>query len=269
MITILGASGFIGSHIVKLLQKDRAEFYAPARNEDLNTNNLGDIIYCIGLTADFRSKPFETVEAHVCKLLDILKNNVFNSLTYLSSARVYINCKEKEVNENSIIPVNPHEPEDLYTLTKLTGERICLSSGKKVKIARISNVYGNDNTSENFLTDVIKRILLEQAVSFNVLPSSAKDYISVNDVASLLIKIAAFGKSLMYNIASGLNTSNAEIITELKKQLHFDVSVQAGSKAVVFPLINIDKIKQEFSYTPGNITTFIPHLINNYYNVSD
>jgi nucleoside-diphosphate-sugar epimerase len=269
MITILGAGGFIGSHIIKLLQNDNAAFYAPARNEELGDRDLGDIIYCIGLTADFRSKPFETVEAHVCKLAHIFQKCTFNSLTYLSSARVYINCAAAEVNEDAIIPVNPLDPDELYTLTKLTGERICLSSGKKVKIVRLSNVYGNDGGSENFLTDVITKILRDKAVSFNVLPSSAKDYIHINDVASLLVQIATIGQSVIYNVASGFNTSNAEIIAALTKQLQFDVDLSAAGKAVIFPLINIEKIKQEFNYTPGNITTFIPNLINSYHNVSN
>jgi len=31
----------------------------------------GHVIYCIGLTADFRQKPFETIEAHVSKLAEV------------------------------------------------------------------------------------------------------------------------------------------------------------------------------------------------------
>lgn len=268
MITVLGAGGFVGSHIVKLLLRNKIDHYAPFRNEPIRESNLGDIIYCIGLTADFRSKPFETVEAHVCKLSKILNKCSFKSFTYLSSTRVYINCTSAEVKEDAIIPVNPLHADELYTLTKLTGERICLSSGKKTRIVRLSNVYGNDPDSENFLTDVIKNVMLKKAVSFKVTISSAKDYIHVGDVANLLLKIAVSGQSEIYNIASGFNTSNETIIDELKKYFDFSVDLSLAEKAIIFPRINIEKIKQEFNYTPTNITTFIPDLIKSH-NVSN
>ncbi|MES2850099.1 MAG: hypothetical protein V4685_13660, partial [Bacteroidota bacterium] len=91
MITVLGASGFIGSSIMKKLKEQNTQYFAPERNEVITNRDLGDVIYCIGLTADFRTKPFETVDAHVCKLKQVLNECTFNSLTYLSSSRVYIN----------------------------------------------------------------------------------------------------------------------------------------------------------------------------------
>jgi nucleoside-diphosphate-sugar epimerase len=270
MITILGAGGYIGSNIVQFLQTNKTTYYAPGRDEILDNNrDLGDIIYCIGLTADFRSKPFETVEAHVGKLAEVLKHCTFNSLTYLSSARVYINCNATEVTEEAIIPVNPLDPSELYTLTKLTGERLCLSSGKKVRIVRLSNVYGNDNASDSFLADVLKKITAARSVSFSLLPASAKDYIHIEDVVRLLVKIAVDGKDTIYNLASGFNTSNEAIIENLSKHFSFSVDLSQAKKAVIFPLLNIEKIKKEFNYSPGNIITFIPHLIKSFYNVSN
>ena len=269
MITVLGANGFIGSHIIALLKNNNEQFYAPERNESLKNKNLGDIIYCIGLTADFRFKPFETVEAHVTKLANVLQNCIFNSLTYLSSSRVYINCPDNEVNEVSVIPINPQDPDELYTLTKLTGERICLSSGKKVKIVRLSNVYGEEKESDNFLTNVINKILRDKVVSFSLLPSSAKDYINIDEATALLVKIASHGQSKIYNVGSGFNTTNAELIASLHKLLQFDVDLTNATKAIIFPVMNIEKIKQEFNYAPTNIITFIQHMIKRYNNVSN
>ena len=135
MITVLGASGFIGSHLVQKLSEQKIHFYAPNRNTILKNKDLGDIIYCIGLTSDFRTKPSETVEAHVCFLNKVLKDFKFKTLTYLSSTRVYVNSKKKKVDENTLLNISINESEDLYNLTKLTGERLCLSSGRITKIA--------------------------------------------------------------------------------------------------------------------------------------
>jgi nucleoside-diphosphate-sugar epimerase len=187
MITVLGATGFIGSNIVSKLVNDGEQVYAPERGEDFENNDLGDIIYCIGMTADFRTKPFETVDAHVCVLNRILKKCRFNSLTYLSSTRVYINASKAVAEENDKILVDPFSSDELYTLTKLTGERLCLSSGKNVKIARLSNIYGSDLNSDNFLADIVRRIYNDGEFTLYSSLSSAKDYLFIDDAVNYLL----------------------------------------------------------------------------------
>lgn len=253
MITVLGASGFIGSHIVKKLVSDNTPFYAPAKTDDLMNRDLGDVIYCIGLTADFRTKPFETVTAHVCKLNEVLSQCKFSSLTYLSSTRVYINSTSGFAAETDKIMVDPMNPDDLYTLTKLTGERLCLSSGRNTKIARLSNVCGKADSSTNFLFQLIDDIQKTGKVELHQTLISAKDYILMSDVVDLLINIALKGKEKIYNLASGVNTTNAEIIENLHKYFTFSSTINATAKEVVFPVILNNKIRDEFNYNPKKI----------------
>ncbi len=267
MITVLGAGGYIGSHIVKLLKARNIDHYAPSRDEDLEKTALGDVIYCIGLTADFRQRPFETVEAHVCKLSRILQYSDLDSLTYLSSARVYINCKQKKVDEATMLPVDIADSNELYTLTKLTGERICLSSGKKVRIIRLSNIYGDDPEQENFITEIIQTITAKKEISFNLSLSSGKDYITVAQAADLIIRITTTGKEAIYNVASGYNTTNEAIINEIKKHVDFSVDLSKAGKEILFPEIDISRIRNEFNYIPSDILDSIPNLINTYKNV--
>jgi nucleoside-diphosphate-sugar epimerase len=261
MITVLGASGFIGSNIINKLKLDSIEHYAPNRDDSLIGKNLGDIIYCIGLTADFRIKPFETVEAHICKLNYVLSKCTFNSLTYLSSTRVYINSLELEVNEESKILVDPLDYEDLYTLTKLTGERLCLSSGSNVKIARLSNVIGNDKNTSNFLFSIIDEIVQNGHLNLKQTINSAKDYIFIDDVVDLLLKISINGNQKVYNVASGKNISNAEILDKLRTNYKFTYAVNENAIEKIFPKISNEKICEEFNFIPLNITN---SLINIY-----
>jgi nucleoside-diphosphate-sugar epimerase len=265
MITVLGSGGFIGSNLVKKLKKKGIEYNAPAKGEEV-AQNLGHVIYCIGLTADFRRKPFETVEAHVCLLNKILEKAEFESLTYLSSTRVYISSKEKEVFENTPITISIDDPDELYTLTKLTGERLCLSSGHNVKVVRLSNVYGTDDSSENFITGIIKKIKSEKFVKFFTTPASSKDYISIDPLCDLLVSIATEGKQKMYNLASGENISNADIIEILKEHYKFGYDFDEKAREIVFPLINIDRIKSEFDFTTNSNKKNISELIKKYGN---
>ena len=261
MITVLGAGGFIGSNLVNRLIKEGREVYAPVRGEALEGKNLGHVIYCIGMTADFRTKPFETVEAHVCVLNKILKECQFDSFTYLSSTRVYINSSKKIAEEEDKILVDPCDSDELYTLTKLTGERLCLSSGKNVKIVRLSNIFGNDFTSDNFLTTIVRKIYAEGTFTLYSTLSSAKDYLFINDAVDLLINIAEKGKEKIYNVAAGLNTTNEEIITELKKYVAFSYNTAENAAEIKFPLISIKKIVTEFNFKPINITQQISILL--------
>ena len=90
--TIFGSRGFIGSNLLQKLKHSNVECYTPdIHNNEILKENLGHVIYAIGLTADFRERQFDTVEAHVCLLHDLLKNATFDSFLYLSSTRVYSN----------------------------------------------------------------------------------------------------------------------------------------------------------------------------------
>ena len=86
--TVLGSSGFIGSHVASLAATNGHDVVCPTRNANLAGRSLGHAIYCIGLTADFRTRPHETIHAHVSKLQEVLQTTTFDSLVYLSSTRV-------------------------------------------------------------------------------------------------------------------------------------------------------------------------------------
>lgn len=205
--TVFGASGFIGQALTRALIDAGHEVHAPGRGEHLDLAiDLGHVFYCIGMTADFRSRPFDTVRAHVSLLLDLLERHRFQSFLYLSSTRVYAGADR--AHEDVPLTVNPHDPSDLYNLSKLAGEAICLHSGKpRCRIARLSNVVGFDPHSRNFHAELIRealsgRILLQSA------PSSEKDYILLRDAVGLIMRIGLHGEAPVYNVASGVNLTH-------------------------------------------------------------
>jgi nucleoside-diphosphate-sugar epimerase len=266
MITVLGASGFIGSNLVDILTKKGYEYYAPKRNEDLVGKDLGKVIYCIGLTADFRVKPYETVDAHICYLSKILKDTNFESLTYLSSSRLYLNSIERQVSEDSDIKISINNPDELYTLTKLTGERICLSSGRNVKIVRLSNVYGEDFNSSNFIFDLLNKIKKTSKVELFTTLQSAKDYISIESVTSLVLNISMSKHSGIFNVANGENLSNDELLSLIRNFFEFECTVNSNAEQVIHPLISINKIEKLFFYDKENTKQKLFNLIKNFKN---
>jgi nucleoside-diphosphate-sugar epimerase len=90
---------------------------------------------------------------------------------------------------------------------------------------------------------------------------SSKDYLYIDDAVKLILDISTKGKDKIYNVASGQNTLNKEIVDELKKNIHFSFKVNENAKDIVFPTISITKIKEEFNYQPSNLIDHIPLLI--------
>ena len=263
MFTVLGASGFIGSHLVRWLESQSTPCHAPSRDENLLGKPLGHVIYCIGLTADFRERPFDTVRAHVSRLLEILEKAEFESVLYLSTTRVYAGLSNS--TEDSALQVNPNQPDDLYNISKIMGESLSLSAPRPhVRVVRLSNVYGQDFSSHNFLTSVIKEAVENKRVSLRTSMASEKDYVNINDVIPLLPRIALTGRKRIYNLASGVNTSNRALMEVIQRVTACDVEVADAAPTILFPQINIDRIREEFDFSPSSIQESLAELIGYY-----
>ena len=244
--TVLGAGGFIGGHLLARLRSAGHECLAPARGDaTLFSEELGHVIYCIGLTADFRSRPFDTVRAHVCLLADVLEKARFESLLYLSSTRVYAGAANGDEE-------TPLMAGDIYNLSKLTGEALCLVSAREqVRIARLSNVYGGDDDSDNFLPSLIRAAAVDKLITLGTSLDSSKDYVALEDVVEILPKIAVSGSHRIYNVASGRNTSNRELVEAIRGLTGCAVEVAAKMPTISFPAIDIGRLREEFGFSPS------------------
>jgi nucleoside-diphosphate-sugar epimerase len=264
-VTVLGAGGFIGRHVVDRLSALGVDCHAPARNADLRGEKLGRVIYCIGLTADFRTRLIETVEAHVGRLLALLRNCDFDSVTYLSSTRCY-GQREGTAAEDDALSVRPDEVSDLYNISKLMGESLLLSTlGRRATVVRLSNVYGDDFASENFLSDVIKDAVTRRHVVIRSSPDSAKDYVSVNDVSDAVCRIATSEpQHRIYNLAAGENVSHLEIIERLSQLTGCTFEFEQSAPATKFPVIDISRAVGEFNFAPRRLSEELPFLTELY-----
>ncbi|MBL7088596.1 NAD(P)-dependent oxidoreductase [Acidovorax sp.] len=249
--TVLGASGYIGSRLVAHLQAQGHSVWSPARGAaEVFTRQLGHVIYCVGLTADFRTRPFDTVDAHVGLLAEVLRRAQFHSLLYLSSTRVYMGATRTD--EDAPLAVLPGDLSYLYNLTKLTGESLCHACGRPgVRVARLSNVVGPgmDAASGNLVAD-----LLHQAQGGRIVlrsdPQSAKDYVHVDDLLDWLPRIALAGRAATYNVASGRQTTHAQWLAWLQARTGCSVEVAGQAPLQAFPPINVLRLQGEWGVAP-------------------
>ena len=62
--SVLGSTGYIGSELVRYLEEQGNPVAKPRPDEWYN-DDLGTVIYCVGVTSDFRERPLDVVEAHI------------------------------------------------------------------------------------------------------------------------------------------------------------------------------------------------------------
>lgn len=261
--TVVGATGFIGGALVVKLRAMGFEVLTPSREASELPPAPGHVIYAAGVTADFRQRPFDTLSAHITYAARILSQGDFDSFLYLSSTRVYLHAGGGE--ESVAIPVHSDDPEQLYDLTKLTGEAICHASGRRgVRVVRLANVLGGDFRSRNFVFDLIRSACENGRIELRSSLDSAKDYIRLEDVVDLLPRIALGGQRACYNLASGRNISHRELLEPIMAASGASLTVCEGAREVISPPINIDRLKGEFAFEPTPVLSTLANLVNDY-----
>lgn len=260
--SIFGSKGFIGSNMVNHLKNQKIECdELDPNDQQIFEKELGHVIYCIGITGDFRERPFDTVEAHVCLLSKILKKCKFDSFLYLSSTRVYLDSIS--TNETEQLLVNPNNLDNLYNISKLMGESLCLTSdSQNVRIARLSNVVGNNENHNDFLSSIIHDAVYNKNITLHITPTSEKDYVCIEDIVKCLQSIALQGNKKIYNVASGRNTKVIEITEKLSHITNCKVNFVNDSVEQSFPVISIKRIQEEFDFKPSPFLIKLKEIID-------
>ena len=85
-------------------------------------------------------------------------------------------------------------------------------------------------------------------------------------VLNLILQISFSPESKgIYNIASGINISNKEILDKLSFLTGAKIVYSEFAEKIIFPKININRIRKEFSFKPtGNVIDLLPGIIENF-----
>ena len=253
---VFGAAGYLGRHLCRELTSQGHSFKAVTReNWPEPGADLGNVIFTIGMNANFRGRPFETYDAHIGRLTHVLTRYRFRSLLYVSSTRVYLGAGS--TREGAPLVVVPTLPDQIFNISKLAGEALCLSQDDAAfRIARLSNVYGEDDRSEVFLTAVFREALETGSVTFHTAPTSSKDYIHIDDAARALITIARAGTERIYNLAAGENTTNTEI-ARLLSAAGISCRFAPNAPSVRFPEIETSHLRA-LGIRPARLSDLLP-----------
>lgn len=248
--TVIGGQGFIGRALIADLQLKGWECWVPDRGTQWPQpqRNLGHVFYCAGLTADYLTRPADTVEAHVGLLSRVLQSPNYHSLVYLSSTRLYDGLPTGSLAyEDADFRVKPAYPRHLYDLTKLTGENLCHLMGRgRARIARLSCVYDNTSDAEGFLPELMRQLARTPAsktLSLASSPHFSRDYVHLRDVLKALVGIATNGTQPVYNVASGENLRNFELANEVARVCNRHIAFESDQIQAEPPRIDVRRVQ--------------------------
>jgi nucleoside-diphosphate-sugar epimerase len=261
--TVLGAGGFIGAALVGDLRARGYRVHAVTRADMpellAQRRQAGHVVCCIGLTADFRTRRLATAEAHVGLVARLLAELDFQSFLFLSSTRVY--ARAELGREDVALEVQPSALGDLYNITKLAGEALCLSDPRPgVRVARLSNVYGVGMGEDSFLGQILAEGMARGEVTLRKSLRSTKDYVALADVITALRGIAECGLARLYNVASGFNTTHDAVLGVLAQCMGWRFTVRDDAAALRFPRIDVTRLSTEFTAPIHSLLDDLPWL---------
>lgn len=152
-------------------------------------------------------------------LINSLKNHSISSFVHTGTCLEYKEKKSK-INENDIV-----EPLNFYAITKFTAELFLKKFAEKENMPvinlRLFNPYGYYEDSRRLIPHVILSALRDKRIEL-VSPDNARDFIFIEDVVNLFLKIAKNDHNYrgeIFNIGSGEQYGVRDIVSVVEKLL--------------------------------------------------
>jgi len=254
---VTGASGFVGSHLIKELVNNGVEVFAIIKDERKNIDsicfsnvkiiyynlkdhyNLDEIIIDRDIDV-FYHLAWAGVSAENKNNFDMQYDNIRLCVNALTSAKK-INCSlfigagtvaeymycDKPMNDSF-----PVSPADAYGAAKASSKLFCNVMAKQLGQNMIwtilPSVYGEGREGENILTYTIRTLLRNDKPSFTKL-EQLWDFLYVGDLAKALYMIGIKGKhGETYGIGSGIFKPMRFYIETIRDIINKDLPIGIG-----------------------------------------
>jgi len=221
---ILGSNGFVGKKLVetlidqeiRLIPRDMyCDFYG--LKDYLEKINPDYIINCSAYgNMSFQNDIDAIYQINVINSLNLLqasKDLNYKSLILIGSSSEY-GEKSNKMKESDLPETNTFYGASKVAQTYL-GIAYAQQFDKPIKIVRPFSIYGEGEAEFRFIPTIIKSI--ETGEQFNLVKEPKHDWIYIDDFISGLLKICHCDKVGIFNIGTGKQYSNIQVVEMLEK----------------------------------------------------
>ena len=242
-VFITGATGFIGSHVTRLLLSEGCEVHALVR-ESSDLWRINDVVpslrlvRCDLLAFDALNAHLERIQPDLCihlawyavpgKYLTSLENlSLLNASLHLASRLASLGCQrfvgigtcfEYDTRLGYLSETSPTRPRNLYAASKLALqvvlEQLANTTGMEVAWLRLFYQYGPFENERRLVPSIICSLLRHQVAKVTQ-GEQIRDFLHVEDVAAAIWAVAQSDLSGAVNIGSGKPVAVRDIVTRI------------------------------------------------------
>ncbi len=264
---IIGANGFIGSHLVDELAevgyKVRAfdRYSKPAQFSKSNNveifqgdffddmtvfrslQNIDYVFHSFSATTPFSadSDPYTDVSLNLLRNIQLFEKSVeagVKKIAYISSGgAVYGTIAERK----NVAEGDAPEPVSPYGIGKLASEYYLSYFNRKYGLDyvayRLSNPYGPRQVTKNnqgVIPSFIKKMSEHEDITVIGDGTSSRDYIYIRDATAMMAQSFKNAQQHIYNLGSGQQTSVNEVIRTLQPLVHTESIVKYADEPKTF-----------------------------------
>ena len=290
-ILITGATGFIGTELMRYLSKKKYNVHGISSQKSKTTKiltislldkklldqhfrkNTYDVVIHLAALIEHKN-PLELYQINCQATLNILESCRLNNIKkfiFTSSQAVYGNSQYLPIDEE-----HPLQPTSNYGLTKLIAENITKLFHFSYKLnifnLRLSSVYGINQPRERIISAMILHALKRKKMILHQYQNGFQlmDFIHVDDVCQAIeLSCKSIQKSGIYNIASGKPITVQEIAKIISSITGFDMwEIRKVKNETNHFFYNTNKAKKYLRFRPKYLVNekSIFQMIHNFEN---